>query len=105
MIAAVISTYVRTALYIVGIFAIAFVAAWFTVRKVPSLTTPLAHTTIFLVGTGLLLVAGIGRIGYPLQTFDGNTPAERLDGIIFWVLSVVGTFLLVYDFALAKLSR
>lgn len=103
--ASVISKYLLTALYVAGSFAVAFIAAWFSARRVPGMATPLLRTIIFLVGTGMLLVAGIGRIGYALQTFDGTSPAERLDEWIFWTLSLVGTFLLVYDFALTRFLR
>jgi hypothetical protein len=56
----------------------------------------------FILGVGLLLVAGIGRLGWDIQTWGGESPPERLDTWIFWILSSAGTVLLIVDYALAK---
>ncbi len=47
-----------------------------------------------IVGTGLLLVAGIGKLGWSIQTWDGETSAEKLNDCIFWIASYIGTFFL-----------
>jgi hypothetical protein len=49
-------------------------------------------------------VAGIGRLGWSIQTIGGKSPPERLDQAIFFALSLSGTFLLVYDFFVGQLS-
>ena len=59
----------------------------------------------FLLGTGLLFVAGIGRLGWSIQSIRGTTPPEQLDQWIFRVLSLFGTFFLIYHFAVGWLTR
>jgi hypothetical protein len=55
---------------------------------------------IFFVGTWMLLVATIGRLGWHIQTWDGNSPAESLDKILFWLFAVVGTAFIIADYFL-----
>jgi hypothetical protein len=57
-----------------------------------------ARTACFLVGSALLLVVGIGRLGWSIQTIDGHSPPERLDQVLFLILSLAGTFLLVFEY-------
>src|SRR5688572_20928973 len=51
------------------------------------------HLALLGVGAGLLLAAGIGRLGWAIQTIGGTSAPEVLDRRIFTALSHVGTFL------------
>jgi len=42
-------------------------------------------------------VAGIGKLGFSIQTSGANTPAEKLNEWIFLFLSFFGTFFLFID--------
>jgi hypothetical protein len=55
------------------------------------------HLALLSVGAGLLLAAGIGRLGWAIQTIGGTSPPEVLDRRIFTALSHVGTFLVALD--------
>lgn len=101
----VVQRYVLTAAIVAAIFGVAALSARYVARNHPKLASPVVRCAAFLIGTGMLLVAGIGRLGWEIQTFDGQTAAECLDQTIFWILSVVGTGLLVYDFFASRSSR
>ena len=57
------------------------------------------------LGSALLLVAGIGKLGWSIQTYGGTTPAENLNERIFLVLSHLGTFLIFVDISLTALNK
>lgn len=46
-----------------------------------------------LVGIIFLGAAGLDKIGRTPQTWDGNTPPERFDRAVFYILSHIGLFL------------
>lgn len=98
----VVLNYLFTAMYVLLSFTAAAVLAWIARRKLPRLSNEVVLAAANLCGTGFLLVAGIGRLGWSIQTYDGTTPPEVLDARIFWSLSVLGTVLLVYEFAARK---
>ncbi len=100
----VIINYLLTALYVLLSFSLSWLLAYVAIRKFPKFVER-THDVAFLLGTGLLLVAGIGRLGWSIQTLDGTTSAEALDQDIFWVLSVFGTVLLVFEFAIQRFLR
>ncbi|MBN1795812.1 MAG: hypothetical protein JW804_03995 [Sedimentisphaerales bacterium] len=54
-----------------------------------------SYTTALLVlGTCLILIAGIGKLGWSIQTIGGNSIFEKLNNGLFWCLSHLGTFLI-----------
>lgn len=99
----VVFNYLRAGLYV----AIEFVFAWalvtFLLGKYSLWRSDRTRLLLFLFGTGGLLVAGIGRLGW--QTIGGSSPAETLDQGIFLVLSLSGTFLLLLDYFLTRARR
>lgn len=102
----VVINYIKVA----GIVGFEMFLAWALVSQIivprfPRLTTDNAKRVLFLIGTGALLVAGIGRLGWDIQTWSGNTPPEKLDDFIFWTLSLVGTFLLLLDFFITQYKK
>jgi hypothetical protein len=50
------------------------------------------------------LVAGIGRLGWPIQTWSGDSQAERLDQGVFLFLSLLGTFLVVFEYLAGRFA-
>ncbi len=94
----VILNYFKT----IALVGVIFLIAWITARKAqirtPSLCRGKARRACFLVGSAFLLVAAIGRLGWSIQTIDGHSPPERLDQVLFLILSLVGTFLLVFEY-------
>lgn len=102
----VVINYIKVA----GIVISEMFIAWALVSKIivphlPSFTTDKAKRMLFLVGTGVLLVAGLGRLGWNIQTWGGYTPPEKLDNYIFWTFSLGGTFLLLLDFFIAQCKK
>jgi hypothetical protein len=86
-------------------FGAAWALAFFANRKCQFLVSDFVRCSTFLVGSGLLLIAGIGRLGWYIQSFGGETSPESLDKTIIIALSLFGTFLLIYNFALGKLKK
>ncbi len=101
----VASNYLTTGLYVLIEFACAWALATFVLLKYRIWRADKTHLVLFLLGAGLLLVAGIGRLGWPIQTFGGRSAAERLDQTIFLALSFSGTFLLLLDFFLRRATK
>ena len=63
---------------------------------------------ILICSAAFLLWAGIGKLGWSIQTIDGKTLPERSNIAIFWILSHVGTFLLfvyIWEKVLRKMDN
>jgi hypothetical protein len=101
----VISGYLKAGAWVVADFGAAWVVARISHRFAPVLVGTTARAAAFLAGSGMLLVATIGGLGWAIQSFDGNTPPELLNQCIFRFLSIGGAFLLVYDFHAARQAR
>ena len=97
--------YVKALVYVAACLALGWLSATLARSRWPTLADSLTHAVVFLLGSGLLLVAAIGRLGWGIQTWGGDSPAERLDQRVFLVLSLLGTFLLVFEFFLGKSQR
>lgn len=98
----VIFNYIKAAVIVVGDFGAAWAFARWARKRLPLFRSKAIRVILFLVGTGALFVAGIGRLGWDIQTWSGSSPAERLDQSIFIILSAVGTFLLMLDYFAGK---
>jgi hypothetical protein len=90
----VIKKYLITALAVSG----NIVLAWAVSRTLATPMTRGCHLALLGIGTGFLLVAGIGRLGWAIQTLGGESPAEILDRRLSVALSHIGTFALALDF-------
>ena len=101
----VVARYIWTGLAVTMLLAVGMLLGRLVVLKFPRLAGQSIRSSAFLIGTGMLLVAGIGRLGWSIQSFDGNSGPENLDVTIFWCLSVLGTVLLVFDFAVGRYSN
>lgn len=58
------------------------------------------HGVLLVSSAILLFVAGVGRLGWNVQTWSGNTPTERFNLWTFRGLSFVGLYLLLLSRAL-----
>ena len=90
---------------VVALGVLAAVLARISALKAPILCTEQARMIEFLLASAFLLVAGIGRLGWSGQTWGGVTPAERMDQGIFLALSLIGTFLFVFENLAGHLAR
>jgi hypothetical protein len=86
-------------------FIIAILFVCLSRSKFPKLINKHARLVYLIIGTGFLLVAGIGKLGWSIQTYSGNTPAENLNERIFLFLSHIGTFFLFIDLICIYLSQ
>ena len=84
-----------------GIVTITALTGWFTAKLFVSkcnfnrsLTMELALGT---AGTLLLLTAGIGKLGWQIQTWDGHSSAETMNDWLFFLLTIVGAWSLFTD--------
>ncbi len=96
--AQVIYNYVKTFIYVLVDFGLAWFVAETIARRCPAFTRDRFPKTAFVLGSLFLFVAGIGRLGWPIQTIKGISSPEVVDGWIFWSLSLSGTFLILLDF-------
>lgn len=51
---------------------------------------------LIILGTTSLLVAGIGRLSWSIQSWSGETTPEKLNNVLFYSFSHVGAFLLFF---------
>jgi len=93
--------YFKNIIYVSVVITIAFFSAKYLSQFYPNILKPKIRLWIFFFGAGLLLVAAIGRLGWEIQTWATESPAEKLDQAIFWISSVTGTFLLIFDYCLS----
>ena len=93
----VICHYIKTFIHVAVNFSLAWVLVYFLKTKYPKLLTKRKRITFLIAGTGFLLVAGIGKLGWPIQTYNGDSLAEDINSWIFLILSHIGTFLLFID--------
>ncbi len=93
----VVSNYLWTGVYVLIDFACAWVVAFLLVRF-RLFVSDTARLGVFLLGTGILLIAGIGRLGWSIQTIGGATENETLDQLIFFYSSLFGTFVLLLGY-------
>ena len=92
---AVLQHYLIVALSIIINFGLASGIAWIITVKVPNIAKGKFRIIVTIVGTIILLIAAIGRLGQ--TTWNGNTDAEHLDNILFWILSYLGSFLIFFE--------
>jgi hypothetical protein len=86
---------------IVGVAVAVLTALIWAVMGTPRLT---GRPYLFVVGMWLLLVSGIGRIGWKAQTWGGHSRAEQVDGVLFVILAGLGSALLLAEYFLALRS-
>jgi|SRR3990172_10357439 len=94
---AVVSNYLWSGVYVLLDFVCAWAVAFLLVRF-RLCVSDTSRLVVFLLGTGILLVAAIGRLGWSIQTIGGATAQETLDQSIFFYSSLLGTFLLVLGY-------
>jgi len=96
----VVFHYFKTALHVGINFTLAFAFALLLKHKCTKFITEKNLSMLLIVSSACLLIAGIGKLGWSIQTLGGNTPAENLNQTIFLCLSHFGTFLLFTYFIL-----
>jgi len=94
----VLLIYIKNLVLVSIVLLISFILAKYITILLPNIITPKSRVIIFLIGSGLMLVAAISRLGFEFQTFDGSSPPEILFSLLFWGFSVIGTILLVFDY-------
>lgn len=101
----VIFHYFYTFIFVAVNFIFALLFVRFSRSKCPKLINKHIRLVYLIVGAGFLLVASIGKSGWSIQTWSGDTPPERLNEWIFIILSHIGTFLLFIDLNYTYLSQ
>lgn len=99
----VISHYSWTLLYAVIVFFLAFIVSFVIRIYYKRFITRKLRIILLALGTLCLLVAGIGKLGWHsgITTWDGGSTAENLNEIVFWVLSIMGSFCIFLDLSLS----
>ena len=101
----VVLNYLKSFGLVVAVFVLAAVASRLAATRARCLCHGQIRVFAFLLGSGLLLVAGIGRLGWPIQTWNGESQAEGLDMDVFLVLSLFGTFLVVFEYLVGRFNE
>ena len=78
-------------------FCLALAVSWFLRSKLAFEPSARVHALVILAGTAFLLVAGLGKLGWTLQTWDGNTPPEQLNDLLFRIFSYLGMFFVFFE--------
>jgi len=98
--------YANTFVAVLGVLAGAAMFAGLIQRFLPLLlVSPLARSLWILAGTLALTTAGLGRLGWGIQSFGGTTPPELLDQTVFWCLSLFGVFCIAVPETLAIFNQ
>jgi len=97
--------YLVVAISVVINIILAWVTAKFILSKHNAWTRKKRLTSLLVVGTGILLWAAIGRLGWSIQTFGGNSAREWLNIILFWSFSHIGTFLILTHIFISYLKK
>ena len=89
--------YAKTTFYVLTNLVLScLVVACIKVKK-PGWFNARNRAVLVMSGSFLLLVAGMGGLGWAIQSFDGNTPAEKVDRLIPQVLAHLGGFMIFAD--------
>jgi hypothetical protein len=98
----------RSWLIALATVAAVLVTGWISGRLMAALVTEHVATwqaTLQYTGAGLLLWVTLGQGGWSIQSMKGTTYAERLDGWVYRVIHIVGTFLFVAGTAWSVADR
>ena len=90
----VIFHYFITAVSVVGNIACAWVVHSLIRKRFRKLIVDRNLVALLIISAGFLLLAGIGKLGWSIQTYGGETSLEKLNNCLFLILSHIGTFLL-----------
>ncbi len=94
--------YLKTSLYVGINFVVAYIVARLLLKCYPRIFDGKFKLIILLIGTALLLIAGIGKLGLHsgIVTWTGETMPEKFNNTIFFILSHLGTFCIFLDLSL-----
>ena len=95
--------YLKTSLYVGINFVVAYIVARLLLKCYPRILEGKFRLILLLVGAALLLIAGIGKLGWHsgITTYDGDSNPEKLNDVFFVILSYLGTFCIFLDLSLA----
>ena len=78
-----------------GVVALVFGLAYWSASRV--VTIPASRRVMWqAVGAALTFWAVYAKVGWQIQTIDGNSPAETFNEWFFYIVTAVGTLLLAY---------
>ncbi|MCX5634218.1 MAG: hypothetical protein NTW55_00020 [Planctomycetota bacterium] len=89
----VLCEYIETGFIISGILIIAVIITSKLREWFPKIKTKKYRNIMQFCSVGFLSTAGIGKLGWAIQTWDGTSNAENWNIRIFWGLSLIGAFL------------
>ncbi|NQT64798.1 MAG: hypothetical protein HQ554_01300 [FCB group bacterium] len=81
------------------------VGAKYILRHYAVLLNRKTFLLLTLLGTGLILIAATGKLGWAIQSVGGKTTPERLNNFLFWAFSQVGVFVLFTEIWIKHLSK
>ena len=98
----VIFHYLKTSLYVGINLVIAYIVARNLLKCYPRILDGKFRLILLLIGTALLLIAGIGKLGWHsgITTYDGDSSPEKLNNVIFLMLSHLGAFCIFLNLSL-----
>jgi hypothetical protein len=95
--------YLKTSLYVGINLVVAYIVARLLLKYYSRIFDGKFKLILLLVGTALLLIAGIGKLGLHsgIITWGGESGPEKFNDAIFLILSHLGTFCIFLDLSLA----
>ena len=95
----VFHAYAKALIHVAVNLSVSFAVAT-AIGRVPTFRPSRRIELLFsLAGRVVLLVAGLGKLGWSIQTWGGNSPIEVLNGWVFLGLSHLGMFLVFTEWA------
>jgi hypothetical protein len=91
-------SYLGSAGIVILIIGVAWFLARIIARKRPTLINTTTKLVAILLGTGLVLTAAVGKLGWSIQSWQAApSPREVLNTALFWILSQTGSFLIFLE--------
>lgn len=91
----VVVSYIKAILFVIGLTIIARILAMYINVYINCSSAEFVKGLQIL--SAILMGASLGKRGYEIQTWGGQTPAEKLNERMFIVLSALGYFILIFS--------
>jgi hypothetical protein len=93
----VLKHYIITLFWVLGNIGIAYISAKILQNYFSEYITEKKISIFLLIGLAIILTAGLGKLGWEIQTMSGTSPQESLNKIVFKIFSHIGTYILFTD--------
>jgi hypothetical protein len=91
----IVKSYVTSAAWLISAFAAAVIVGAILRRKVAPAAQPRVKVGLNIAGTIVAAVAAMSKLGWVVQTWDGDSPIEKLNNRVFFSVGLTGLWLVL----------